>query len=319
MATLADNQRMKTPAGEAVSELSQRRAETRGGRMKRLQMLVLGALAALSANAAMAQESGSFGWQESVAGKPVPGGIHWQRAASPVMEDIAWLETFMNYILLGVMALVCGLILVVVLRFNRRMNPTPATFSHNALIEVIWTVLPVITLIIIAIPSLKLLFFQLEVPDPDVTIKATGSQWFWTYEYPEEEIEFASIMLERDELEEYGYQQDEYLLATDTRVVVPVNKVVHVLTTATDVIHAWTIPSFGSKIDAMPGRLNETWFKATETGTFFGQCSELCGIRHSYMPIVVEVVEQEEYDAWISEQQAARQPGNADTRLAAGN
>jgi cytochrome c oxidase subunit 2 len=174
------------------------------------------------------------------------------------------------------------------------------------MLEVAWTALPVLILIVIAIPSLKLLFFELNVPpEPDVTIKATGAQWYWNYEYPDEGIEFASIMLQPDELEEYGYEPDEYLLATDTRVVVPVNAVVHVLVTASDVIHAWTVPSFGSKIDAMPGRMNETWFQATEPGVYFGQCSELCGLNHSYMPIVVQVVEQEDYDTWVLEQQAA--------------
>ena len=284
--------------------------------MKRLQMLAPAA-AILGATAALAQEANEFGWHSDVAGKPIPGGVHWQRPVTPVMEDLVWLETFMNYIIFGITGLVVVLLAVVIVRFNRKSNPRPATFTHNAMLEVAWTALPVVILIVIAIPSLKLLFMQLEVPEPDLTIKATGSQWFWTYEYPEEQIEFASIMLERDELEEYGYTPDEYLLATDTRVVVPVNKVVHVLTTATDVIHAWAIPSFGAKIDSMPGRLNETWFKATEPGVYFGQCSELCGLRHSYMPIVVEVVEQAEYDAWVSEMQASNGTGEAATRLAA--
>ena len=284
--------------------------------MKRLQMLAPAA-AILGATGALAQEANEFGWHSEVAGKPVPGGLHWQRPVTPVMEDLVWLETFMNYIIFGITALVLVLLAIVIVRFNRKTNPRPATFTHNAPLEVAWTALPVVILIVIAIPSLKLLFQQLQVPEPDLTIKATGSQWFWTYEYPEEQIEFASIMLERDELEEYGYTPDEYLLATDTRVVVPVDKTVHVLTTATDVIHAWAIPSFGAKIDSMPGRLNETWFRATEPGVYFGQCSELCGLRHSYMPIVVEVVEQAEYDAWISEMQASNGTGGVATRLAA--
>jgi cytochrome c oxidase subunit 2 len=262
----------------------------------------IGLGAALSAAAALAQDNVL---SSPVAGRPIPGGVNFQRPVTPVMHDLVWLDTFMHAIMAAICALVIVLIAIVVLRYNRRANPTAATFTHHPMLEVVWTALPVLILIVIAIPSLKLLFFQLNVPpEPDVTIKATGNQWYWTYEYPDEGIDFASVMLERDELEQYGYQPDEYLLATDTRVVVPVNAVVHVLVTASDVIHAWTIPSFGSKIDAMPGRMNETWFKATEPGVYFGQCSELCGVNHSYMPIVVQVVEQEDYDTWVLEQQA---------------
>ncbi|MEM1164541.1 MAG: cytochrome c oxidase subunit II, partial [Pseudomonadota bacterium] len=184
-------------------------------------------------------------------------------------------------------------------------------FTHNTTIEIIWTAAPVLILIVIAVPSLKLLFLQLDVPEPDLTIKAIGNQWYWSYEYPDENLEFDAIMIGggepgltesvKTELAEYGYQEDEFLMATDERVIVPVNAVVHVLVTASDVIHAWTIPSFGSKIDAMPGRINETWFQAEEIGTYFGQCSELCGKDHSYMPIVVEVVSQEDYDTWVLE------------------
>jgi cytochrome c oxidase subunit 2 len=158
-------------------------------------------------------------------------------------------------------------------------------------------------------------FLQLDVPEPDLTIKATGSQWYWTYEYPDEQIEFDAVMLQKDELGQYGYTADDWLFATDTKVVVPVNAVVHVLVTGADVIHAWAIPSFGSKIDAVPGRLNETWFRAEETGVFYGQCSELCGLNHTYMPIVVEVVSQEDYDAWVQTQQAMN--ATATTELAA--
>ena len=258
--------------------------------------------AGVTAGAALAQESGL---SEDVAGKPVPGGLHFQRPVTPVMENLVWLDTFMHAIMIAICALVIGLIAVVVVRYNRKTNPKAATFTHHPLLEVAWTALPVLILVVIAIPSLKLLFQELNVPpEPDVTIKATGNQWFWSYEYPDEGIDFASIMLQPDELEEYGYDQGEYLLATDTRVIVPVNAIVHVLVTASDVIHAWTIPSFGSKVDAMPGRMNETWFQATETGVYFGQCSELCGLNHAYMPIVVQVVEQEDYDTWVLEQQA---------------
>ena len=280
-------------------------------RMRRLVIaamtyLVAGLIVGLGTGAvALAQQADGFSLHSDVAGEPVPGGLHFQRPVTPVMQDLVWLDTFMHAIMAAITLLVVVLIAIIALRYNRKANPTAATFTHHPILEVAWTALPVLILIVIAIPSLKLLFQELNVPpDPDVTIKATGSQWFWTYEYPDEGIDFASIMLQPDELEDYGYEPDDYLLATDTRVVVPVNAVVHVLVTASDVIHAWTIPSFGSKIDAMPGRMNETWFKATEPGVYFGQCSELCGLNHAYMPIVVQVVEQEDYDTWVLEQQA---------------
>jgi cytochrome c oxidase subunit II len=279
---------------------------------------IAGAITGLGWGAtAFAQVIEPSGLASDVGGRPVPGGLNFQAPATPVMEDLVWLDTFMHSIMAAICFLVIVLIAIIAIRFNRRSNPTAATFTHHPVLEVVWTALPVLILIVIAIPSLKLLFFELNVPpEPDVTIKATGNQWYWTYEYPDEGIDFASVMLERDELEQYGYEPSEYLLATDTRVVVPVNAVVHVLVTANDVIHAWTIPSFGSKIDAMPGRINETWFKATVPGVYFGQCSELCGVNHAYMPIVVQVVEQQDYDTWVLEQQALNGTG-AKTRVAA--
>ena len=296
--------------------------------MKRLQMLVLAGLVAFgSAGAAVAQgagtvladepHGGALMLQEEIAGKPIPEGLHFQRATSPVMADLVWLDTFMHLILFFVVLLVLVLLALVIVRFNRKKNPRPATFTHNAPLEIAWTALPVVILVVIAIPSLKLLFDQLEVPEAGLTIKATGNQWFWTYTYPEEQIEFASVMLEPEELAEFGYTPDEYLLATDTRVVVPTGTVVRVLVTAADVIHAWGVPSLGTKIDAMPGRLNETWFLAQETGVYFGQCYELCGLRHTYMPIVVEAVEPDQYAAWVAQQQAANGTGEPTTRLAA--
>jgi cytochrome c oxidase subunit 2 len=217
------------------------------------------------------------------------------------MNDIIWLDDFLHIIIGLITLFIVVLLGIVILKYNRKANPDPATFTHHTGLEIAWTTAPVLILIIIAIPSLKLLFLQLEVPEPDVTIKVTGNQWYWSYEYPDEEIEFDAFMLTKDELEENGYTEDEFLLATDTRVVVPVNANVHVLVTASDVIHAWTIPSFGSKIDAMPGRINETWFRAEEVGVYFGQCSELCGKDHSYMPIVVEVMEEDDYETWVLE------------------
>ncbi|MEM6662189.1 MAG: cytochrome c oxidase subunit II [Pseudomonadota bacterium] len=245
------------------------------------------------------------------AGKPIDAGHHFQRAVTPVMRDVVWLDSFLHLMMAGVVLFVMVLMAICIFKFSRKNNPNPATFTHNTTIEIIWTAAPVLILIVIAVPSLKLLFLQLDVPEPDLTIKAIGNQWYWSYEYPDENLEFDAIMIGggepgltesvKTELAEYGYQEDEFLMATDERVIVPVNAVVHVLVTASDVIHAWTIPSFGSKIDAMPGRINETWFQAEEIGTYFGQCSELCGKDHSYMPIVVEVVSQEDYDTWVLE------------------
>ncbi len=247
---------------------------------------------------------------EETAGRPVQGGLGFQRPVTPVGQDTLWLDNFLLWIIAAISIFVMALLLIVIFRYNHRTNPRPASFTHNATLEVVWTAVPVLILVIIAIPSLRLLFQQLDVPEPDLTIKATGNQWYWSYEYPEQDISMDAFMIGqgtsglteevRAELEENGYTADDYLLATDSRVVVPVDANVHVLVTASDVIHAWTIPSFGSKVDAIPGVINETWFRATETGTYFGQCSELCGKDHAYMPIVVKVVSQEEYDAWIS-------------------
>ncbi len=275
-------------------------------RIANLSALMTAGVASLSGLPALAGE---------VAGRPVDREMGFQRAVTEVAHDIQWLDNFLLIIMGAIAAFVTLLLLFVIVRFNKRANPKPATFTHNAGLEIAWTAIPVLILVVIAIPSLRLLFLQLDVPEPDLTIKATGSQWYWTYEYPDEAIEFDAVMLEKDELADYGYTAGDFLLATDTRVVVPVNAVVHVLVTGSDVIHAWAIPSFGSKIDAVPGRLNETWFRAEETGVFFGQCSELCGLNHSYMPIVVEVVSQQDYDAWVQTQQAMN--GAATTKLAA--
>ena len=249
---------------------------------------------------------GSANAAEDVAGKPVPDGTGFQRAVTEVARDIQWLDHFLLIIITAISLFVVALLAICVLRYNRKANAHPASFTHNVPLEIAWTAIPVLILIVIAIPSLRLLFLQLDVPEPDLTIKAIGNQWYWSYEYPDQDIRFDSVMLQKGELEGAGYQPDEFLLATDTQVVVPVNAVVHVLVTATDVIHAWTIPSFGSKVDAVPGRINETWFKAEEVGRYFGQCSELCGKDHSYMPIVVDVVSQEDYDAWVQTQTAAK-------------
>lgn len=273
------------------------------------------------------------------AAKPEPAGTALQEAVTPVMEDLVWLDNFLLIIITVIVIFVTALLGICIFKYDARKNKEPATFTHNAVLEVVWTGVPILVLIIIAVPSLRLLFNQLDVPEADLTIKATGNQWYWSYEYPEEEISMDAYMIgsaatsapdgtfpedyeptynwtlnddTKKTLEAFGYQEDEFLLATDTRVVVPVNKNVHVLVTGSDVIHAWAIPAFGVKIDTIPGRINETWFRAEKTGTYFGQCSELCGIQHSYMPIVVEVVEQDEYDAWVAEQVALKNGGTTE-------
>lgn len=276
--------------------------------MLNLRTLSIAGLGALAAGAAAAQDS---------IGKPIPGGTGFQPAVTELARDIQWFDSILHWISLAIVLLVCGLLIAVILRFGEKKNPTPARFTHNATLEVVWTGVPVLVLIVIAVISLPILFKQVNVPQADLTIKATGNQWFWSYQYPEEQIELDAYMLAKEDLAEAGYSEDEYLLATDTAVVVPVNSTVHMLVTGSDVIHAWTIPSFGVKIDAIPGRLNETWFKAEQVGTYFGQCSELCGKDHSYMPIVVKVVSQSDYDAWVQETQVAQGVIDAPTRLAA--
>lgn len=234
-----------------------------------------------------------------VIGAPEARAMNFQPAVTELKRDIVWLDTMLMVILAAVTVLVLALILIVILRYNRRANPTPARFTHNSPLEITWTVVPILILVFIGAFSLPILFKQQEIPEADVTIKTTGFQWYWSYEYPDHDFEFLSFMLEREELAEYGYDDEHYLLATDTAMVVPVNQTIVVQVTAADVIHSWTIPSFGVKQDGIPGRLAELWFRAEQEGIYFGQCSELCGINHAYMPITVKVVSEEEYEAWL--------------------
>jgi cytochrome c oxidase subunit 2 len=258
----------------------------------------LGLAAILAATAAAAQPAGEPSGLPIV-GAPEPGGVNYQPAMSPVAHDMHWLSHMVHFIMLGIVLFVVALIATVILRYNGRRNPNPARWTHNTRIEIAWTLVPVVILIVIGSFSLPVLFKQLEVPPADLTIKATGNQWYWSYYYPANEVSFDSIMLPAEDLEAHGYPPEMHLLATDTAVVVPVGKVVHMQVTGADVIHSWTIPAFGVKIDAVPGRLNETWFQVEEEGVYFGQCSELCGKNHSYMPITVKAVSQEAYDAWL--------------------
>ena len=234
-----------------------------------------------------------------VIGKPIPNGINFQPPVTELARDIQWLDNVLLVIITLISIFVSALLVWVFIRYNRKANPTPSSTTHNTPIEILWTIVPVFILIGIGIISLPILFKQLRIPESDVVIKATGAQWYWSYDYPQHDFSFDSVMLEKEELEKFGYSQDEYLLATDNPVVVPVNKNITVQVTASDVIHAWKIMSFGVHQDGVPGRLAELWFKPEKEGVYFGQCSELCGLNHSYMPIVVKVVSQEEYEAWL--------------------
>jgi len=230
-------------------------------------------------------------------GQPSPWQLGLQDAASPVMVDITWFHDFLLWLITGITLFVLALLLIVIVRFNARANPTPSRTTHNAVIEVVWTIVPVIILVAIAIPSFRLLFLELDNPKADLTVKATGKQWYWSYNYPDNgNFEFDSLLVDEKDLK----PGQPRLLTVDNEMVVPVNKVVHVLVTGADVIHSFAVPSFGIKIDAVPGRLNDTWFKATSTGLFHGQCSELCGKDHAFMPITVHVVTDTEFDAWVA-------------------
>jgi cytochrome c oxidase subunit 2 len=215
------------------------------------------------------------------------------------------MDTLLLVIITVIVLFVTGLLGYAVWKFDARRNPTPARFTHNATIEVVWTAVPVMILVAIAFPSLNLLYKQMEIPEAEVTIKATGNQWFWSYEYPDEGIAFDSFMLGKEALAEYGYAEDEYLLATDNAVVVPVGKTVVVNVTAADVIHSWTVPAFAVKQDGVPGRIAQLWFSAEKEGVFFGQCSELCGKDHAYMPITVKVVSEAAYADWVARTKTA--------------
>ena len=235
-----------------------------------------------------------------IIGRPYDGLYEFQPAVTELARDILWFDTLLLWIISAICLFVLGLLGWVILRYNSRRNPEPATFTHHTPIEILWTAVPVVILLFIGVISMPMLFKQQIIPEGEVNIKATGNQWYWTYEYPDHEFSFDSFMLERGQLEEFGYSQDEYLLATDTAMVVPVGRTVVVNVTASDVIHAWTIPAFGVKQDGVPGRLAGLWFTAETEGIYFGQCSELCGKDHSYMPITVKVVSQDAYDDWVA-------------------
>ena len=243
-------------------------------------------------------------------GQPTYKQIGFQEAVTPVARDIHWMHDYVNVIIFAITAFVLALLLYVIWRFSEVRNPTPSRTTHNTLLEVLWTVIPVLILVAIAIPSFKLLYFQYTFPPPDLTIKATAHAWNWTHEYPDQGITVDSVMLqdnERQDVIQSGIPawQVPHNLAVDNEILVPVDKVVHVLITSSDVIHNWTIPSFGSKVDAVPGRITATWFKAEKEGIYFGQCSELCGRNHAFMPIAVRVVTDKEFADWLAKQKSS--------------
>lgn len=273
---------------------------------------IAGATAALAAIPAWAQEG------LEVIGQPVDGAIGFQPAATEVARRLQWLDGLILVIITIITLFVTALLAWVVIRYNRKRNPEPAAFTHHTPIEIAWTIIPILILVFIGAFSLPTLFHQQEIPEADVTIKATGYQWFWGYEYVDEGFGFDAYMIgapatggnnaltpeTEQQLIDAGYAREHFLLATDNAMVIPVGKTVVVQVTGADVIHAWTIPAFGVKQDAVPGRLAELWFNAEEEGIYFGQCSELCGIAHAYMPITVKVVSEEAYAAWLQEAKA---------------
>src|SRR5277367_5643372 len=226
-------------------------------------------------------------------GQPAPWEYKLQEAATPVMENITWFHNFLFGLITIITLFVLALLVIVVVKFNAKANPIPSKTTHNTLIEVAWTLIPVLILVALVVPSFRLLFLELDVPKADLTVKVTGKQWYWSYAYPDNgKFEFDSLM---------AADKQPRLLGVDNEMVVPVNKVIRVQTIGADVIHSFAVPAFRIKIDAIPGRLNETWFKATKTGMFYGQCSELCGKDHAFMPIAVKVVSDQEFAAWVED------------------
>jgi cytochrome c oxidase subunit II len=262
---------------------------------RRLLGLALAGVLLLAGGSAFAEE----------VGQPGPWEFDLQASATPVMDSIMQFHNWLMVIITVITLFVLALLITVVVKFNARANPVPSRTTHNTLIEVAWTLIPVMILVGIAVPSFRLLFEELDIPKADLTVKATGKQWYWSYAYPDNgKFEFDSLLAQ---------DKQPRLLGVDNELVVPVNKVVRVQVTGADVIHSFGVPAFGIKIDAIPGRLNETWFKATKTGMFYGQCSELCGRDHAFMPIAVRVVSDQDFAAWVesAKKKFAAVPGNA--------
>jgi len=260
--------------------------------------------------AAAAASAQAVNQQLEIIGAPKDQGVGFQPASSELARDLQWLDGMILVIITGIVIFVVGLLAFVIIRYNRRANPNPASFSHNSPLEVAWTIIPILILVFIGAFSLPTLFKQQEFSEGDIHIKVTGNQWYWNYEYTDEGIAYDSFMIGYGEgnlnesisaqLAEAGYTDNEFLLATDTAVVIPVGAVVVMHVTGADVIHSWTIPAFGVKQDAVPGRIGQLWFAAEQEGIYFGQCSELCGKDHAYMPITVKVVSEAAYAEWLA-------------------
>jgi len=245
-------------------------------------------------------------WAQDLMGQPTPGGIDLQPAASPLKHDAIAFHNGLLVVITAITLLVLGLLAWIVFRYNKKANPTPARWSHNTTIEIIWTVMPVLILAGISLFSFRLLFAYHDMPKPDLTVKVTGNQWNWAYEYPDQGVaEYISNMLPEDEAKARGVP---YRLAATEPMVVPVGKTVQLVITASDVIHAVALPAFGLKTDAVPGRINTTWFKAERTGVFYGQCSELCGVDHAFMPIEIRVVTQAQFEQWLTSKGGSMTP-----------
>jgi len=249
-------------------------------------------------------------WARPLVGQPTDGALGLQPSASPLKVQATFFhDIILMPVITGITLLVLGLLVWIVIRYNKKSNPVPAKWSHNTFIEIVWTVLPVLILVGISLFSFRLLFAYHDMPTPDLTVKATGNQWNWSYEYPDQGVpEYVSNMIPEDEIAARGMPHSLYRLAADEPIVVPVGKTVRVLVTATDVIHAFALPAFGLKTDAIPGRVNETWFRADRTGVFYGQCSELCGVDHAFMPIQINVVTEAEFAAWVASKGGSMTP-----------
>ena len=278
-------------------------------------------LAGLGATLSATLLAGAVAAQDAISdlpivGAPHPEGIGFQPAATVTAREQQWLDHMLMILCAAVVALVMVLLLISIVRFNSRANPTPARFTHNTPLEIAWTLIPVLILVVLGSFSLPVLFKQEEIPAADVHLKVTGNQWFWSYEYPDEGISFDAFMLGREDLEAAGYTADEYRLAADNAVVIPVDKNIVVDVTASDVIHAWYIPAFNVQHSAVPGRIGQLWFRAEKEGVYFGQCTTLCGKDHAYMPITVKVVSQQAYDDWVARSKTAGLGTSAAVRVA---
>ena len=251
----------------------------------------------------------------ALAAAPEPWRLGFQAAASPVMERISEFHNLLLVIITGITVFVLGLMVYVALRFNENSNPVPSKTTHNTVLEVLWTAVPVVILMVMAVPSFKLLYFMDRAQDAEMTIKVIGHQWYWSYEYPDHgDFTFDSFMVPDDELKD-GQPR---LLAVDNTVVLPINTDIRVLVTSDDVLHAWAVPALITKLDAVPGRINETWMRINREGTYYGQCSELCGVNHGFMPVAVEAVSKEAFRTWVktAKKEFARADTDVDTNLA---